>query len=111
MQRRQEGPLQEKRGHDRYPITLPIEIVIDGKTHPGQTRDLSLGGMFVHTDAELPFAANLNIRLVIPTLKYEGVLPAVVRWRSGGGIGVAFGSLRARDVHALNQLFRDHRDK
>ena len=98
--------MQEKRGHDRYNIALPVEILIDGKTHPGKTRDLSLGGMFVYTDAELAFAANLDIRLAMPAQKYEGVLEAVVRWRSGGGIGVAFRSLRARDVHALNALFR-----
>lgn len=103
--------MQEKRGHHRHNIALPVELVADGKTYQGETRDLSLGGMFIHTDAEFAFAANLDVRLAIPTLKYEGVLPAVVRWRSEGGVGVAFRSLRARDVHALNRLLRGPKDK
>ena len=34
------------------------------------------------------------------------VVPAVVRWQKPDGVGVQFGQLRARDVWALNQLFR-----
>ena len=103
--------MQEKRGHDRHNLALPVEILSDGKTYQGKTRDLSLGGMFVYTDAALAFGSNLDIKLAIPAQKYEGVLPAVVRWRSSGGVGIAFRSLRARDVHALNQLFRGFKEK
>lgn len=101
--------MREKRGHDRYTLELPVEIETQGKTFAGTTRDLSLGGMFVYTDAPLAFAAEAEVRLSIPALKYHGVLPVVVRWRSEGGVGLAYRSLRARDVHTLNQLFRDEK--
>ena len=96
----------EKRSHDRYAIQLDIVLVQGEAHHPGQTRDLSLGGMFVHTVAPLRFATEVTLQLAIASLKYEGEVPAVVRWISQGGVGLAFRSLRARDVHAFNQLFK-----
>ena len=99
----------EKRSHDRYEIQLDIVLVQGEKLYPGKSRDLSLGGMFVHTVATLRFATEVTLQLSIASLKYEGELPAVVRWNSPGGVGLAFRSLRARDVHALNQLFRSAR--
>jgi hypothetical protein len=103
--------LQEKRGHDRYTVELTLEIRLRGETYPGTTRDLSLGGMFVHTEAPLKFGEEAEIRLSVPALKYDGVLPVIVRWAGEGGVGVAFRSLRARDVHTLNQLFRGQRER
>jgi hypothetical protein len=82
-------------------------VLVQGEArHPGQTRDLSLGGMFVHTLAPLRFATEVELHLSLPALKYEGQVPAIVRWIDGDGVGFAFRSLRARDVHALNQLFK-----
>jgi hypothetical protein len=103
------GCLQEKRSHDRYAIQLDIVLVQGEARHAGKTRDLSLGGMFVHTVAPVRFASELTLELTIASLKYEGQVPAVVRWLHQGGVGLAFRSLRARDVHAFNQLFKSSR--
>lgn len=65
--------------------------------------------MFVHTVAPLRFATEVTLQIAIPSLKYEGEVPAVVRWVRPGGVGLAFRSLRARDVHAFNQLFKSSR--
>ena len=101
--------MQEKRSHDRFAIQLEI-VLVEGETHhQGTTRDLSLGGMFVHTVAPLRFGTEVTLQLAIGSLKYVGEVPAVVRWKSPGGVGLAFRSLRARDVHALNQLFKSSR--
>jgi len=98
--------LQEKRSHDRFAIQLDI-VLVQGETRTsGQTRDLSLGGMFVHTAKPMRFGSEVTLLISIPRLKYEGEVPAVVRWNSQGGVGLAFRSLRARDVHAFNQLFK-----
>jgi hypothetical protein len=85
-------------------------VLLQGEArHAGTTRDLSLGGMFVHTVAPVRFATEVTVQLAIASLKYEGEVPAVVRWLSPGGVGLAFRSLRARDVHAFNQLFKSSR--
>ena len=101
--------MQEKRSHDRYAIQLDIVLVQGDARYVGKSRDLSLGGMFVHTDTPLRFATEVVVKLSIASLKYEGEVPAIVRWNSQGGVGLAFRSLRARDVHALNQLFKTSR--
>ena len=101
--------MQEKRSHDRFAIQLEIVLVEGEAHHPGTTRDLSLGGTFVHTVAPLRFATEVTLQLTIASLKYEGSVPAVVRWKGPGGVGLAFRSLRARDVHAFNQLFKNAR--
>ena len=98
--------MQEKRSHDRYAIQLEIVLVRGDERHVGQTRDLSLGGIFVHTVAPLRFATELELHISLPALKYEGQIPSIVRWSGEGGLGLAFRSLRARDVHAFNQLFK-----
>lgn len=98
--------MQEKRSHDRYSIQLDIVLVQGDARYAGTTRDLSLGGMFVHTTAALRFATEVTLQISVASLKYEGEIPAVVRWNSQGGIGLAYRSLRARDVHAFNQLFK-----
>jgi len=98
--------LREKRSHDRFPIELELVLVHQGERHRAQTKDVSLGGMFVHTSAPLRFGAELEVELAIAALKYEGKLPAIVRWQRGDGLGLAFRSLRARDVHAFNLLFK-----
>jgi hypothetical protein len=98
--------LQEKRSHDRYPIQHAVVLLHEGKEYVGETRDMSLGGIFVHTSAPLRFGAELILKLKLVEAKYEGELPMFVRWTHGQGVGLAFRSLRARDVHALNNLFK-----
>jgi Tfp pilus assembly protein PilZ len=98
--------LHEKRSHDRYPIKHSVVIVHDGKEYTGESSDMSLGGIFVHISAPLRFGAEVTLKIEIPDAKYSGELPMFVRWTKGEGIGLAFRSLRARDVHALNLLFK-----
>ena len=62
--------------------------------------------MLVDVPSGLPFGASVTVRLVFPPLKEESTLEATVRWIKGTEIGLQFGSLRARDVWALNQLYK-----
>ena len=98
--------MRDKRSHDRYAIQHDIVLALVEARHPGQTRDLSLGGMFVHTTAPVRFGMEVELHLSVAELKYEGRIPAVVRWVDAGGVGLAYRSLRARDVHAINQLIK-----
>jgi hypothetical protein len=62
--------------------------------------------MFVYTDAKLPFKADLLVELTLPALKEQSTFEATLRWHQAGGVGLSFKSLRAREVWALNQMFR-----
>ncbi len=71
------------------------------------TRNISLGGMYLITDAALPYGAKVKLRVHLSALREEVTIDATVRWQKEDGIGVQFGSLRAREVWALNQLFKE----
>lgn len=96
----------DKRSHARFPMSLEVTIVVAGERYRAESRDVSLGGMFVFTDVKVPFGANVGVMLKLPALKEEISVEAVARWHQDGGVGLSFKSMRAREVWALNQLFK-----
>jgi Tfp pilus assembly protein PilZ len=102
--------LSDKRAHERHAIELAIQLECAGVLSEGVSRDLGPGGMFVHTQAELPFAADVRVRFKLPRLEEPTQLEATVRWHSPEGVGLQFRSpLRAREVWALAELARTAR--
>jgi Tfp pilus assembly protein PilZ len=98
----------DQRQHTRYAVQLDVELIDGSGRHPGRTRDLSLGGVFVCTTERLPFGRDVAVSLLLPALKETTELAATVRWHTEDGVGLAFRSLRAREVWALNALFKQH---
>jgi hypothetical protein len=98
--------LIDQRSHARFSVALDVTLIFAGERYRAQTRDVSLGGMFVYTDAKLPFKADLLVELTLPALKEKSTFETTLRWHQAGGIGLSFKSLRAREVWALNQLFK-----
>src|SRR5262245_48831738 len=100
---------QRQRVHARYNIRLPVRLVFEGKESPGESRNLSIGGMFVETAAQIPYGARLQLFFRIPTHTQEIKVDSSVCWLEKDsptpGIGLKFGALRAIEVWALNQFF------
>lgn len=71
------------------------------------SRNVSLGGMYLITDESLPYGTKVHLEFHLPALNEDAKLEGFVRWVKPDGIGVQFGSLRAREVWAFNQLFKD----
>jgi hypothetical protein len=87
-----------------------VEVVHEGTTLRGTTRNLSLGGIFVELDRALPFGARVSLCFQIPTHKEPTMIDGFVRWidQEEGevrGVGILFDGLRARDVWALSKYF------
>jgi type IV pilus assembly protein PilZ len=102
-----------RRLHERWELRLPVLLEHRGEDGlsplqqtPGTTRNFSLGGMLIDVSAPIPFGAPVTVRVVLPPLKEESSVEATVRWVRDGVVGAQFGSLRAKDVWALNQLFK-----
>ncbi len=99
----------ELRRYQRAPLDVPVEFATkagDGR-HPGRSKDISVGGMYVHAEQPLPFGAELVVYLTLPGQKAAFALPGVVRWsRTGEGMGIQFGLLGARETHAITELTR-----
>jgi hypothetical protein len=65
-----------------------------------------LGGAFIETDRPLPYGSRFEIELKLPALTTPAVIEATVRWTGGDGMGIQWGSLRARETWAINQLVK-----
>jgi hypothetical protein len=68
--------------------------------------NVGVGGIQVESEVALTFNSELKVRIRLPGLDEDTVVDGTVRWIKDGNSGVQFGSLRARDVWALNQLLR-----
>lgn len=76
----------------------------EGRQYTGTTVNLGVGGMYVEGPELPPFSASIEVRLRLPAMDTETTIAGTVRWVRPGGVGVQFGSMRARDVWAINKL-------
>jgi hypothetical protein len=88
----------------RTAAALPVVITHQGARFQGRTLDLGLGGAFIETLLGPDFGAHVCITLRLPAVDGELRLPAVVRWRKPGGIGVHFLELGAVETYAVTSL-------
>ena len=99
--------MQDKRVHPRVSVDTAVSCEPrEGAPLAGMAKDISIGGMFIEATQILPFGTEVTIALRFPGAKAELRLPAIVRWAKPDGFGVQFGSLGARETHAISELFK-----
>jgi hypothetical protein len=96
-----------RRVHERYALALSVTLIHPAGEARGTTQNVSLGGALISISDAITFGAEARLRLWLPPLKEEAEIPATVRWIADGAVGIQFGSLRAKEVWALNQMFKD----
>lgn len=87
---------EERRHHDRS--RLLVDVFFDGKDATGiaSTKDVSAGGLYMNTQADLPEGAVLSLRIQLG--KHHIVVEAeVVYANPQRGVGVRFRNLSAED--------------
>jgi len=99
--------VSDKRRHPRKSVRMPVGFQVgDAPRVVAESRDMSLGGMFVETDEPAPFGAVITMFLPLPGLKQEAAVKSTVRWTEPDGMGVQFGLMGARETHAMTQILR-----
>jgi hypothetical protein len=83
----------ERRGHDRS--RLIVDVFFDGKDATGvaSTADISIGGFYMNTQANLPEGAVLLVRIPFADDKQIIANAEVVYRHPGRGVGLRFQSL------------------
>ena len=98
--------LSDKRVYKRQPIATPV-VLVSGETRTdGIAKDISLGGMFIETAGPLPYGTRFVVEIKLRALQELSKIDAIVRWAGPNGMGVQFGSLRAKETWAINQLVK-----
>jgi type IV pilus assembly protein PilZ len=77
----------------------------------GLAKDISVGGLFVATVFPPAVGSNITMRVRLPGLPEEVVIPGVVRWRHPEGMGVQFGAIGAREMRAIGELVARNADE
>lgn len=99
--------MHDKRVHPRVPLSADVTCEVSGGASlSGRAKDISVGGMFIESEAEVAFGMQVSIVVRLPNTKADSRLPGVVRWIKPGGFGVQFGLLGARETHAISELFK-----
>ena len=99
--------MEDKRVHPRVLVGSPVSCEVrDGAAFEGVAKDISIGGMFVESTEVVPFGTEVTIVGRFAGTKGDLRLPAIVRWAKPDGFGVQFGSLGARETHAISQLLK-----
>ena len=100
-----ESPREERRQYERS--RLIIDVFYDGADLTGvaSTKDISPGGLYMNTQAELPEGALLTLR--IPLKGRDVVCNAEVIYSNPGrGVGVTFQGLSQEDRAHLEEALR-----
>jgi hypothetical protein len=94
-----------RRTSTRYDVTIPSNLTINGVLMEVTMTNLSLGGALIGGTKQA-MGQRVQISFRVPTLKESIEIGAVVRWADAKGIGIQFDGLRAQEVWALNEYFK-----
>jgi hypothetical protein len=102
-----EEPQEERRRHERS--RLIIDVFFNGADLTGvaSTKDISPGGLYMNTQAEIPEGSLLTLRL--PLEGHDVVCNGeVVYSNPGRGVGVTFQGLADEDRARLEAALQPH---
>jgi uncharacterized protein (TIGR02266 family) len=84
--------MQEKRQHSRVTISAVVNLSSEDNFYAGAARDISVGGLYVETEAGLPIGTEVTALLKLPSKVLS--LRAEVVWSVGKGSKIAGMGLR-----------------
>jgi uncharacterized protein (TIGR02266 family) len=103
--------MNERRQHPRLSIAVEVDLRSEHNFYSAQTRDISVGGIFIETDVALPIGTRLRIDLKF--LKKRIDTDVEVTWvlvgegQQAAGVGVRFVDLpdsARRDIEKFMAL-------
>ncbi|MEO8702825.1 MAG: PilZ domain-containing protein [Kofleriaceae bacterium] len=95
-----------RRTSTRHTVSIAVKVVVDGAPRDATMVNLSLGGALVETGSRHGMGQRMTITFRVPTMEEPIEVGSTVRWAAGEGVGLQFDGLRARDVWALNEYFK-----
>jgi hypothetical protein len=94
-----------RRTSTRFDVWIEATLTVNGAVSDITLTNLSLGGALV-SGTKQPMGTRVSIKFKVPTLEQPIEIGATVRWSDAKGIGMQFDGLRAQEVWALNEYFK-----
>ncbi len=99
--------MREKRQHHRAVLEVPVRVVPkDGQSWETQSLDISIGGMLLTGTSPAPIGSEVTLSFELSKLGVVS-MPGYIRWTSARGVGIQFGLIGPREVHAIGGLVRE----
>ena len=98
--------MTDNRRATRHEVSIPAKLTVDGSTVDSTLLNLSLGGALISSSTKYTMGQHVDIAFRVPTIDQAIEVGATVRWADTKGLGLQFDGLRARDVWALNEYFK-----
>ena len=90
-------PQEERREHDRSRLIVDVYFNGADATGVASTKDISMGGLYMNTQADLPEGAVLMLRIPLGNEQQVVVNAEVMYSNPGHGVGVRFQGLTESD--------------
>ncbi|MGA9526591.1 MAG: PilZ domain-containing protein [Terriglobales bacterium] len=105
--------LRERRRYFRYPIEIPVQVVIDGTREiQARTTNLSESGVAIHATSRLDKDRPVALRFTLPDSDILLELKGDVVWADTvGGAGIRFADLPQNSKHQLEQWLTERLQK
>ncbi len=99
--------LIEKRKHTRIEARWPITVLTNEGIIEGETRNISVGGMYIN--CKVPLSLNESYRVSITPPNHQNIeLSCKVVWSDLYGIGFCFVEVPDEDRHLLRDIISIH---
>ncbi|MBI5562535.1 MAG: response regulator [Deltaproteobacteria bacterium] len=104
---------------ERVPVSMPVDFTVGGKQQTGFILNISEGGAFLHTNADILVGAMPHLKFSLPGSDRVFDVKAVVKWSTSdvqhktlfGGYGVMFTSVSEEDQTILKHFVDEESKK
>jgi uncharacterized protein (TIGR02266 family) len=121
------APVEDRRRHPRYAMTLAITMFTDDNFYAGFTEDISEGGVFVSTYRILPIGTVVTMSLYLDDAEAPYQIIGTVQWTRGPealteneavfganndvrtGVGIRFDEMSVQAIVAIRRFMRARR--
>lgn len=97
---------ENRRSSARHVVSITGTLSIAGAPAACTIVNLSLGGALIVASQRHAMGARVHIAFKLPAGPEQVEVDATVRWAEPDSVGIQFDGLRARDVWALNEYFK-----
>lgn len=101
----------ERRASERKRILLEATWESVSRRHEARVDDVSLGGCFVNTYAQIELDEDVNLEIQLPSGEWLALRGKVASYQPGVGFGMSFTSLSANEVAALKELILSAKER